>query len=284
MRVVRADAMGMCFGVRDALAALEGLDEPARATIHGELVHNEAVLGALRDRGFAMSDESGRRDLPPTDVVVITAHGVSDRERDRLESAGKHLVDTTCPLVRRAHLAARSLSARGYHVLVVGRPGHVEVRGIVEDLPAYDLVPDESAARRFEADRLGVVFQTTTAPRRAGAILGAIRRANPHAEVRAVDTVCRPTKLRQRAVERLISETDAVVVVGGRNSNNARELLELCRERGRPAWLVRDRSELDAAWFDGVRTVGLTAGTSTPDALIDGVERALAAINPVPAP
>jgi 4-hydroxy-3-methylbut-2-enyl diphosphate reductase len=268
----------MCFGVRDALAALWEVPEPARAAIHGELVHNEAVLDSLRTRGFAMTSERDRERLPDAMLVVITAHGVSDTERSRLERAGKQLIDTTCPLVRRAHLAARALASRGYFVLVVGRPGHVEVRGLAEDLERAEVVADETAVRTYEADRLGVVFQTTTPPHRAESVLEAIRRANPHAEVRAVDTVCRPTKDRQRAVERLADEVEAIVVVGGRNSNNTRELVELARARGRPVWHVRDAGDLDARWFRGISVVGLTAGTSTLDTTIDEVERALAAV------
>jgi 4-hydroxy-3-methylbut-2-enyl diphosphate reductase len=278
MRVVRAGALGMCFGVRDALAALDAVADPARATIHGELVHNEVVLGDLRARGFAMADEGARDEVPSAPAVVITAHGISEAERSRLEVAGKQLIDTTCPLVRRAHLAARALASRGYFVLVVGRPSHVEVRGLAGDLDRFEVVADEATVRTYPADRLGVVFQTTTAPRRAEGILAAIRRANPHAEIRAVDTVCRPTKDRQRAVERLADEVEAVVVVGGRNSNNTRELAELARSRGRPVWHVRDAGDLDPGWFRGISVVGLTAGTSTLDATIDEVECALAAM------
>src|SRR5437762_1029214 len=106
MNVVIADVLGMCFGVRQALESLEAIDEPGAVTIHGELVHNEVVLDSLRTRGFGMVAEERRLELPVTDTVLITAHGISNRERQRLESAGKKLLDTTCPLVRRAHDAA----------------------------------------------------------------------------------------------------------------------------------------------------------------------------------
>src|SRR5262245_50220483 len=119
MRVIRAEVLGMCFGVRDALAAIDAIDEPAAVTIHGQLVHNEVVEAQLRVRGFATKGEAQRGDaLPETQAVLITAHGISDRERERLAAAGKRLVDTTCPLVMRAHRAARDLQDEGYHVLV----------------------------------------------------------------------------------------------------------------------------------------------------------------------
>ena len=133
MRIIKADVLGMCFGVRDALALTESLPSPANITIHGDLVHNEKVTGRLAERGFVQQPEDRRRSLPTTDAVLITAHGISRRERARLAAAGKALIDSTCPLVCRAHDAAQKLQADGCHVLVIGKPGHVEVQGIIEE-------------------------------------------------------------------------------------------------------------------------------------------------------
>jgi 4-hydroxy-3-methylbut-2-enyl diphosphate reductase len=278
MRVLRAEALGMCFGVRDALVVLDAVPDPGRATILGELVHNEVVLDRLRGRGFAMVGEADRDRAPGTPEVVVTAHGLSDTARGRLEAAGTRLIDTTCPLVLRVHLAARNLRSRGYHILVVGRPGHVEVRGIVEDLDAFDIVPDPEAVRTYPQDRLGVVCQTTVSPRRVQEIRAAIEARNPHAEIRFVDTTCQPTRDRQHALERLLGQVEALVVVGGSHSNNTRELVALGRERGLPTWHVQGAADLDSSWFAGIGVVGLTAGTSTLDETIAEVERALGAI------
>jgi 4-hydroxy-3-methylbut-2-enyl diphosphate reductase len=276
MRVIRSEVLGMCFGVRDALAVLAGIDRPEEVTIHGELVHNEEVVDRLGRRGFPMVGEAERAGgVPATPAVLVTAHGISDAERARLESAGKTLIDTTCPLVARVHRAARALRDQGYFVLVIGRRGHVEVRGIVEDLREFEVIQSIDEVRRYDADRIGVVCQTTTAPRQAEAIRAAIEEHNAHADVRFVDTVCRPTREHQRALERLLGRVDAVVVVGGRNSNNTRELVRLCRERGVRAWHVQGADDLERDWFEGMATVGLTAGTSTLDSAIDAVERAL---------
>ena len=275
MRVVRSDVMGMCFGVRDALKILDGVETPEGVTIHGELVHNEAVLVQLDARGFRQVGEGDRAAIPDSPTVLITAHGISDTERSRLERAGKSLVDTTCPLVTRVHRAARALHDQGYHVLVIGKPGHVEVRGIIEDLQRFDVVAGPRDVRRYDAERLGIVCQTTTPPDRAQETRLAIAEANPQAEIRFVDTVCRPTKEHQRSLDRLLVRVEAVVVVGGRNSNNTRELAETCRSRGVPAFHVQDASDLDPSWFDGIEIVGLTAGTSTLDATIDEVYEAL---------
>lgn len=278
MRIIRSDVMGMCFGVRDALAILDGIDTPQDVTIHGELVHNEVVLYQLGVRGFQQSSEQRRDALPSTSTVLVTAHGISDAERSRLERAGKRLVDTTCPLVERVHRAARALHDQGYHVVVIGKPGHVEVRGIVEDLERFDVVGTTQDARRIEASRIGIVCQTTMPPAKAKLVLDAIQAKNPRAEVRFVDTVCRPTKEHQRALDRLLEQVEAVVVVGGSNSNNTRELAVTCRERGIPALHVQGAYDLDPAWFAGIEVVGLTAGTSTLDATIAEVEAALVKI------
>jgi 4-hydroxy-3-methylbut-2-enyl diphosphate reductase len=275
MNVIKADVLGMCFGVRDALAAIDEVAEPERVTIHGELVHNEEVIADLHARGFQMIQESRRRPLPLTDTVMVTAHGISAAERLRLQKAGKRVLDTTCPLVERAHQAAQTLQAEGYHVLVIGKPGHVEVQGVVEDLRSYDVVPAPAAVRTYPHNRLGIMCQTTTPVPLANQIRAAIAEKNPHAEVRFIDTICLPTKEHQRALERLLDQVEAIVVVGGRNSNNTRQLVLRCQERGLPAYHVQGPDDLHAEWFDGVENVGLTAGTSTLDGTIEAVHRAL---------
>ena len=133
MNVIRARAMGMCFGVRDALRATTKLADPGGVTIHGELVHNEAVIDDLSRRGFQMIPKGRRDRVPETPLVLITAHGISRRERSRLLGAGKSLVDATCPLVRHVQDAAVALQRAGYFVIVLGRHNHVEVQGIIGD-------------------------------------------------------------------------------------------------------------------------------------------------------
>jgi 4-hydroxy-3-methylbut-2-enyl diphosphate reductase len=276
MQVLLADALGFCFGVRDALAAAEQTPRPEAVTIHGELVHNEAVQRRLDNLGFYSSSENDRGRNPATPLVMITAHGVSDRERNRLEQCGKQLIDTTCPLVQKVHRAAQLLAAEGRHVLIIGRPGHVEVQGILEDLASGEVVESEQSVRPYPHQRLGIVCQSTTPPRLAATVNAAIRAANPLADIRFIDTICQPTRDRQDAVVRLLPLVDAMVVVGGRNSNNTRELAALCRDRGVPAYHVQAADDLDPHWFGGCRVVGLTAGTSTLDETIEDVRQALA--------
>jgi 4-hydroxy-3-methylbut-2-enyl diphosphate reductase len=279
MKVIRAEVMGMCFGVRDALKALADIERPEQVTIHGELVHNERVLLQLEARGFQMVGERDRQRIPPTDTVLITAHGVSQKERARLQAAGKHLVDTTCPLVTRAHHAAQKLRAEGYHVLLIGRRGHVEVQGVIEDLDSFDVIQGVEDVQRYAHRRLGIMCQTTTPARLVQQIRDAVAAHNPGAEIRFLDTVCHPTKDHQKALNELLGRVEAVVVVGGRNSNNTRELVARCREWGRPAHHVQTAADLKPEWFAGVATVGLTAGTSTLDETIDEVHQALLRIS-----
>jgi len=275
MRVLRADAMGLCFGVRDALAIATNRPDPHNTTIHGELVHNEAVLVQLQSRGFRMTSEGDRHLLPATEEVLVTAHGISDRERRRLESAGKRLIDTTCPLVQRVHRAAQALQADGFHVLVLGRRSHAEVRGIVEDLAACDVVECPDEVIEFGYPKLGLVCQTTTPPDLAQKILAAVRARNPSAQIRFADTICQPTRERQQALDRLVGKVDAMVVVGGKNSNNTRQLVERCRSAQVPVWHVQSADDLDLHCLRSFQVVGLTAGTSTLDETIDEVYAAL---------
>jgi 4-hydroxy-3-methylbut-2-enyl diphosphate reductase len=270
----------MCFGVKDALSMVDEVAQPQQVTIYGELVHNPVVRQRLLESGFQQASEQDREThMPETPLVLITAHGVSNRERSRLLSRGANLIDTTCPLVRRAHRAAVALDRQGYFVVVLGKPGHVEVAGLTGDLQRYAVVESIDDVEAYPADRLGIVCQTTLPPRTADELRRAISRRNAHArEIRFVDTVCRPTKDRQQALERLLDQVDCVVVVGGRNSNNTRALAERCRERGVAAWQVEGAEDLDPAWFGGAEIVGLTAGTSTLDETIDAVQARLEAI------
>ncbi|OYW17350.1 MAG: 4-hydroxy-3-methylbut-2-enyl diphosphate reductase [Planctomycetales bacterium 12-60-4] len=278
MQIVVASALGWCFGVRDAVAAANSVTNPAEVTIFGELVHNEQVLQQLQDRGLHQLTEGDRQRLPSTPTVLITAHGISERNWQRLTNAGLAIVDTTCPLVRRVHAAARLLVQEDRHLVVIGQPGHVEVLGIVEDFPATDVWPDVASVTTTEHRRLGVISQSTTRPDVAEAVLGRIRELHPHAEIRWVDTICQPTRDRQRAIEELLDQISVLVVVGGQRSNNSQALAERARTRGIRAHLVQTADQLQQDWFRCDDVVGLTAGTSTPDAAITAVQQRLEAI------
>jgi len=274
MIILEASELGMCFGVRDALELLDRIAEPDTVTIHGELVHNGEVLSELDRRGFHRTGETDRP-LPTTKRVMVTAHGISDRERSRLEAAGKQLIDTTCPLVKHAHDVARQLEREGRRVIVIGKPDHVEVRGITGDLENPIVVSDESQVKTWPETRFGIVCQTTTREHAAARLVAVIRRRNPRADIAHRDTICSPTKARVQALRELVSRTEVLVVVGGAESNNTAQLAAAARRAGITAYHVERASDLRADWFRGRRTVGLTAGTSTLDRTIAAVRARL---------
>ena len=212
---------------------------------------------------------------------MVTAHGASERALASTRARGLEVVEATCPLVRVAHRAVRALLADGYHPVIIGQRAHVEVRGLTEDLDAFDVVLDESDVMRLEGHpRIGIAAQTTQPIDRVRYLVELIRRRFPHFDVRFIDTVCRPTKERQTAAVELARRCDVVIVVGGEKSNNTRELVNTCSHHCSHVHHVETESDLRPEWFIAADTVGITAGTSTPDEVIDRVDqhiRALAA-------
>lgn len=273
MRITLAESLGMCFGVRDAIDM--ALDSPHRddLTVLGELVHNPLVLQELEAAGVRMA---GSADAPvSTGHVMVTAHGAAERVVDGLRERGLQVVEATCPLVRHAHRCLQRLASEGYFPVVIGRPDHVEVRGLVGDLDEYAVVLCEEDLDKLEGRaRIGVVSQTTQPLEHVLALLSRIRARFPGAELKFRDTVCQPTKERQEAARRLAAQVDLVIVIGGRNSNNTHQLARTCRSSGAVAYQVESALDLRLEWFAGVEHVGITAGTSTPDRTIREVMEA----------
>jgi 4-hydroxy-3-methylbut-2-enyl diphosphate reductase len=265
--------MGMCFGVRDAIELAQGRAAAGPVTILGNLVHNDTVLADLRGRGVLIRQDAS--DIP-TREVLITAHGASNRRIEGLRQLGLTVTEATCPLVHRAHQALQKLVAAGFHPLVIGQAGHVEVRGLTEDHPGCDVVLTENEVDQLpERPRYGVVSQTTQPVARVRELVTHLRLRFPGSEVRWIDTVCQPTKDRQTAAEELASRCDVVLVIGGIHSNNTRRLVDTCQSRcSRVHWL-QTPDDLDPAWIRESDTVGITAGTSTPDSVIEAIETAL---------
>jgi 4-hydroxy-3-methylbut-2-enyl diphosphate reductase len=261
----------MCFGVRDAieLATRQAVTGPL--TVLGELVHNETVLSELRSRGVRITQQVAAVE---TQTVMITAHGASEKAIGRARERGLNVMEATCPLVQVAHRAVAKLVSEGYHPVIVGKREHVEVRGLTEDLGEFDVVLSEAEVFELrERARFGVAAQTTQPIEKVREIVGLIRRRFPRAEVRFVDTVCRPTKERQHAAIELAHRADVVVVIGGAHSNNTQELVRACSRFCERVHHVQAAIDLREEWFEGVLTVGITAGTSTPDSSIDEVEQ-----------
>jgi 4-hydroxy-3-methylbut-2-en-1-yl diphosphate reductase len=270
MRILRAASLGMCFGVRDAISlALEHADA-GPFTILGDLVHNPTVLRALEAKGIGIAHDVAQVTTP---TLMVTAHGTSDRTLARTRALGLTVVEATCPLVRVAHRAVAALARDGYHVVIVGQRDHVEVRGLTGDLDRFDVVLEDADVLALDAHpRIGVAAQTTQPVEKVRHLANLIRQRFPQSEVRLLDTVCKPTKDRQSAAIEMAREADVVVVVGGRSSNNTRELVTTCARYCARVHHVQTDDDVRAEWFDGANVVGVTAGTSTPDEVIDRVE------------
>ncbi|MBA3684028.1 MAG: 4-hydroxy-3-methylbut-2-enyl diphosphate reductase [Planctomycetes bacterium] len=279
MRITLAQAMGTCFGVQDAIdLALEPRFRD-RLTVVGQLVHNPQVTERLRANGVRIV-ERDQIDTITTDAVMITAHGAADTTKRDLEAKGFTVFDATCPLVIRLHKLARFLEREGYFPVVIGQSEHVEVRGVVGNLREAAVVYDLNDLEVLRGHpRIGVVSQTTNRLEQVQRLVQAIRALPWVSEVRFVDTICQPVKERQQAIQDLLTQDiDLGIVIGGRNSANTRKLLELIHDRGIEVHHIERSEDLDPAWFIGKQHVGITAGTSTPQDVIEAVNHAVRAL------
>jgi 4-hydroxy-3-methylbut-2-enyl diphosphate reductase len=282
MKIIRATHLGMCFGVRDAIELAESKALVAPLTILGELVHNETVLADLRAQGIRLAQKLS--DVK-TSNVMITAHGVSEKALESVRKHGLQISEATCPLVHYAHRAVQRLVNEGYYPVIIGKRDHVEVRGITEDLKGFDVVLNEADIEVLnEHARFGIASQTTQPIERVRHLVRCIQQRFPKSEVRFVDTVCQPTKLRQSAAVDIAKQADAVIVIGGAHSNNTRELVATCSKHCQNVHHVQNANDLHPQWFFEAHTVGITAGTSTPDATIDEVEARIHELACVPCP
>jgi 4-hydroxy-3-methylbut-2-enyl diphosphate reductase len=264
----------MCFGVRDAIALALKTAQSRPVTVLGDLVHNETVLADLRAKGIQFA---ARATEVGTASVMITAHGASEKTMSQARVQGLDVLQATCPLVHLAHRAVTGLVRDGYHPVVVGKRDHVEVRGLTEDLADFDVILSEADVFELrERPRFGVAAQTTQPLERVRRLVELMRERFPRSEIRLVDTVCQPTKQRQHSAVELAQRSDVVIVIGGAHSNNTHELVRTCSQHCRRVYHVQTAGDLRPEWLIDAQTVGITAGTSTPDQLVDSVERWLA--------
>lgn len=273
MKIIRAEHLGMCFGVKDAIALAQETAKQEPLTILGDLVHNEAVLAELRDKGVQVTQQPAGA---ATRTVMVTAHGASRRRLAETRGLGLNVLEATCPLVHVAHQSLARLVQKGFHPVVIGQRDHVEVRGMTEDLAEFDVVlcEDDVVSLRVRP-RFGVIAQTTQPIDKVRGLVQWVRERFPQSEVRFIDTVCQPTKQRQNAAIELAQKCSVIVVVGGAHSNNTRELVNTCRRHCSRVHHVQTAADLHEDWFRAEDIVGVTAGTSTPDPVITGVEQTI---------
>ena len=279
MKLTLASAMGTCFGVQDAIDMALGPEFKDSLTVVGQLVHNPQTVERLRANGVLIV-ERDQIDQITTQSVMITAHGASDGTRNDLRAKGFTVYDATCPLVMRLHKLARFLERKGYFPVVVGQRDHVEVKGVLGNLEHSAVIAGPEDFGPLEGEkRIGIVSQTTNCLSKVESIVAQVQALPWVEEVRFVDTICQPVKDRQQAIRELLSVgIDLGIVIGGKNSANTRKLCELMRDDGVEAYHIEAAAEVDPTWFDNKQHVGITAGTSTPQDVIESVSDHVRAI------
>ena len=274
VRITLAQAMGTCFGVQDAIDLALSPEFRDRLTVVGQLVHNPQTMERLKANGVRVI-ERDQVDSITTEAVMITAHGASDATKEDLRKRGFTVYDATCPLVIRLHKLARFLEREGWFPVIIGEENHVEVRGVIGNLKRAAVVHQEADLVRLAGEsRIGIVSQTTNRMEKVQKLITAIRALPQVREIRFCDTICQPVKERQQAIQTLLSEDiDLGIVIGGYASANTAKLAELIRDKGITAHHIESAGELVPSWFAGRRHVGITAGTSTPQDVIEAVHK-----------
>jgi 4-hydroxy-3-methylbut-2-en-1-yl diphosphate reductase len=274
MKVSLASAMGTCFGVQDAINLAMSPEFNNELTIVGQLVHNPQVSDSLKRNGISLIPGIEEIENIKTKKVMITAHGAAEKTKQRLQDAGFIVFDASCPLVMRVHQTIKSLVSKGYFPVVIGQKDHVEVKGIVGDLDDHLVINSEedfSTIKNSGHRKLGIVTQTTQQRDKVEDLVQKIRNLDYVDEVSFVNTICQPTHDRQVAVHELADQVDLMVVIGGYNSSNTKKLVHVCDEKGIEAHHIESFDQLDKSWFLNKKHVGITAGTSTPENVINEV-------------
>ena len=274
MKVSLASAMGTCFGVQDAINLAMSPEFNNELTIVGQLVHNPQVSDSLKKNGVSLVPGIEDIDKIKTKKVMITAHGAAEKTKQRLQDAGFIVYDASCPLVMRVHQTIKSLVTKGYFPVVIGQKDHVEVKGIVGDLDDHLVINSEEDFPKIEKSgnrKLGIVTQTTQQRDKVEVLVEKIRALDYVDEVSFVNTICQPTHDRQVAVHELADQVDLMIVIGGYNSSNTKKLVHVCGEKGIEAHHIESFDQLDKNWFVNKQHVGITAGTSTPENVINEV-------------
>ena len=279
-RVLVAAPRSFCAGVVRAIDIVEKLLDQHGPPVYvrHEIVHNVHVVRDLESRGAVFVDSED--EVPEGELIVLSAHGVAPQVYERCEERGLKVVDAVCPLVSKVHAEARRYAGRGHKIALVGHAGHVEVEGTMGEAPdSIVLVETPEDARALEVEdgkQVAYITQTTLSLDDTANVVDTLRERFPDLVGPPSADICYATQNRQDAVKRICEEATLVLVVGSRTSSNANRLVEVARDRGADAYLIDDEADLDPAWLQGHETVGLTAGASSPDILVDRVFERLA--------
>jgi 4-hydroxy-3-methylbut-2-en-1-yl diphosphate reductase len=280
--ILLAEPRGFCAGVDRAIEIVEkALAKFGRPIyVRHEIVHNTYVVNDLKRKGAIFIEELS--DVPPGSTLVFSAHGVSKAVQDEAKQRGFRIFDATCPLVSKVHVEVAKLSKEGYEFIMIGHKGHPEVEGTMGQLSeGIHLVEDIADIARVapkQTEKLAVVTQTTLSVDDTAEISIALKARFPHIREPKHQDICYATQNRQDAIKVLTSQVDLIIVVGSPTSSNSTRLAELSRKRGVPGYMIDDASELKDEWFTGVQRVGLTAGASAPELLVQDVVQRIKAL------
>ena len=283
--VLLAEPRGFCAGVDRAIEIVDrALDKfGAPIYVRHEIVHNTHVVNDLRARGAIFIEELS--DVPPGATLIFSAHGVSKAVQDEAQARGFQIFDATCPLVSKVHVEVAKLHKEGYEFLMIGHKGHPEVEGTMGQLESgihlVEDVADVARVQPAQTEKLAMVTQTTLSVDDAAEIAAAIQARFPKVRLPKQQDICYATQNRQDAVKLMSPMVDVVIVVGSPTSSNSNRLAELARKLGVNAYMVDHADELQAEWLDGKARVGLTAGASAPDVLVQAVITRLRAMGAV---
>ena len=282
MRILLGSPRGFCAGVDRAIEiverALARYGPPVY--VRHEIVHNRHVVDALISNGAVFVEDP--REVPRGSLLVFSAHGVSPAVREAAEAQGLRTIDATCPLVTKVHVEAERFARSGYEIVLVGHAGHVEVEGTMGHAPErirlVETVQDAAALAPTAPEQLAVLTQTTLSVDDTREVMDALRERFPGIRLPRKDDICYATQNRQNAVKELVRDAELVLVVGAPESSNSNRLVEIARKAGVPAHLVQTAEDIDPAWLAGKSCVGVTAGASAPEVLVEQVVARLVAL------
>ena len=285
--LVRAAPRASCAGVERAIEVVERVLERYGPPVYmrRQIVHNRHVVDDLEQRGAICVEELDQ--VPDGATVVFSAHGVSPQVRDDAARRSLNVVDATCPLVSKVHGEARRFADAGYTIVLIGHDGHDEVQGTTGEVPGKIVVlasaEEVDELRVPDSGRLAYLTQTTLAVDETSGIIERLQARFPGIVGPRSDDICYATQNRQDAVKALAGDCDLVLIVGSRNSSNSNRLVEVAEAHGCRARLLDDESQLDPVWLAGVRRIGVSAGASTPERIVERVERSLPVFGPIEA-
>ena len=277
MEVRLAKTAGFCFGVRRAVDTVYEQVEQAEGPIYtyGPIVHNEIVVQELEEKGVKVLNSEEELKSLTSSTVIIRAHGVGEKVYDLLKQQGVNLVDATCPFVKKIHRIARKEEANGRHILIIGNAKHPEVEGIRGwcEKPAY-VVESLEEAENFAlpmGEKLCIVSQTTFNYNKFEDIVEIISKKGY--DIIVLNTICSATEERQTEAREIASDVDAMIVIGGSHSSNTQKLFEICKKECENTYYIQSLDDLDLKTSQSIRCVGITAGASTPNKIIEEVQK-----------